>query len=782
MTTHTLKVTRLVAAGGLFLALFPRFVSAQAPHPGGPQAAPTTADLPQPVAPATIVRANGQVVVRAIHLTAPLVIDGKLDEGAYSDNLPADGFIQAVPANGKPVSERTEAWVMYDDTYLYISAKLYDSVPPEKWIANELRRDTSQLRQNDMFGVLLDTYHDRRNGYNFYTNPLGGFTDQLVTDEGNPNADWNPVWDVRSGRFDGGWTTEMAIPFKSLRYVAGENQIWGIQLRRSIRRKNEWAHLTALPAANGGPNSIFRISQAATLVGLNLPGQSANVQVKPYVSADNTSDRVRRPPVSNDIGTGWGGDLKYGITANLTADVTVRTDFAQVEVDEQQLNLTRFQLQFPEKREFFLEGRGTFDFGRNSTGGGGSGVSLGFGSGGNSNPSVAAPQLFYSRRIGLTSGSVIPIDVGGRLTGKTGRTTIGALNLQTADHEISNTPSTNFTVLRVRRDLLRRSVVGAMLTNRSESVLVPGESNLAYGVDGTFSFFNDLTMSGYFAQSNIEGRMSDNRSYTGRFDYAPDRYGFRADFLKVGANYNPEVGFANRTNFSRSFASARFSPRPIGSKRVRKYTWEGTFEYVENGDGFLETRNVAGRFLTELQNSDLIAVVATDRYENLARPFTVSPGHTIPKGVYSFGDLTATYGFGQQRRLSGSLSLQTGGFYDGDLTALTYSTGRFAILKQWSLEPSFTVNWIDLPTGAFTSQVYRARTDYGFSPRRFISALVQYSSADNLFSSNLRYRWEYRPGSELFVVYTDERDTTTPGYPGLRNRAFVVKLTRLFQF
>jgi hypothetical protein len=736
----------------------------------------------QPVAPATVVRTDGKVIVRAIKLSSPLIVDGKLDEGVYRENDPIDGFIQTVPLNGRPVSERTEAWVMYDQNYIYVSAKLYDTAPPDKWIANELRRDTSQLRQNDMFGVLFDTFHDGRNGYNFYTNPLGAFTDQLVTDEGNPNADWNPVWNVHAGRFDGGWTTEMAIPFKSIRYVSGSGQVWGMQLRRSIRRKNEWAHLTALPAGNGGPNSVFRISQAATLVGLDLPAQSANIQAKPYLSLDSATDRLARPPVSNDVDAGWGGDLKYGITANLTADVTVRTDFAQVEVDEQQLNLTRFQLQFPEKRDFFLESRGTFDFGRNSTGGGGSGVQLGFGSGGNSNPSVSAPQLFYSRRIGLNAGAVIPIDVGGRITGKVGRTTIGALNLQTAEDEASSTPSTNFTVLRVRRDVLRRSVIGAMLTNRSQSALVAGASNLAYGVDGTFSFFNDLTTSGYFAQSNTDGRTTDNRSYTARFDYAPDRYGMRLDYLKVGANYSPEIGFTNRTNFSRSYASARFSPRPARSRYVRKYTWEGTFEYLENGAGFLETRNVAARFLTELQNSDLVAVVATDHYEYLSRPFTVSPGHTIARGGYGFTDVTATMGFGQQRRLSGSLSLQAGEFYDGHIAALTYSSGRLAILKQWSLEPSFSVNHVTLPTGDFTSQVYRARTDYGFNPRRFISALVQYSSADHLFSSNLRYRWEYQPGSELFVVYTDERDTTTPGYPGLRNRAFVVKVTRLFQF
>ncbi len=479
MNTRRITSTPILVASRLAVAycltLLPAVVHAQAPVP-----------------PASISRsADGHVTVRAIHLDAPLNIDGNLSEAVYSQNQPVDGFIQTVPANGKPVSERTEAWVMFDDKFIYISAKLYDSAPPDKWIANELRRDTNQLRQNDLFGVLLDTFHDRRNGYNFYTNAIGGFTDQLVTDEGNPNGDWNPVWDVHAGRFDGGWTTEMAIPFKSLRYVPGKNQVWGIQMRRSIRRKNEWSHLTALPAANGGPNSVFRISQAATLVGLDLPDPSANIQIKPFVNVNNTSDLVRRPPVSNDLGFDYGGDLKYGITPNLTADVTVKTDFAQVEVDEQQLNLTRFSLQFPEKRDFFLEGRGTFDFGRSATSGGSGGIQLGFGSGGNSSPSVGAPTLFYSRRIGLDAGRVTPILVGGRLTGKVDRFSLGALNLETDEQTVGSLPKTNFTVLRLRRDILRRSVIGAMFTNRSNSTVVKGASNMAYGVDGTFSFGTD---------------------------------------------------------------------------------------------------------------------------------------------------------------------------------------------------------------------------------------------------------------------------------------------------
>ena len=754
--------------------------SGQAP----PTGAASTEDPPAPVPPSVISRGdNGRVVVRATRIDAPLQIDGRLDEGVYQSVTPISGLIQAVPANGQPSTEKTEAWIMFDANYFYVTGKCYESVPPEKWTANELRRDTNQLRQNDSFGVLIDTFHDRRNGYNFYANPLGGFADQIVTDEGNPNTDWNPVWQIRTGRFDGGWTVEMAIPFKSIRYLAGKNQTWGLQLRRSIRRKNEWTHLTTMPSSNAGPSSIFRVSRAATLVGLDLPPVSSNVELKPYGISRLTSDKVRSPPMNNEFKPQGGLDMKYGITANLTADLTVNTDFAQVEVDEQQLNLTRFSLQFPEKRDFFLDGRGIFDFGRGGlTGGGGGGGGTGFGSGGNSSPTNGAPTLFYSRRIGLNAGRVIPIDVGGRVTGKVGKFSVGALNLEARNEDVSATPRTNFTVMRVKRDILRRSSIGAMISNRSESTLAPGATNQAYGVDGQFSFFQDLNLGGYYATSDTEGRTTDSDSYQARFDYAPDRWGVRFDQLKVGRNYNPEVGFTRRLDFNRSYGSARFSPRPKRSTVVRKYTWEGTFEYLVNGSDQLESRARGARFLTEFQNSDQFNIDVNNSYELLVKPFTVSPGVAIPVGGYPFTDVTMTYGFGQQRRASGSVALQAGQFYDGHITALTYSGGRVAVRKQWSVEPSVTLNTVTLPAGDFTTTILRTRTDYGFSPRMFMSALVQYSSADRVFSSNFRYRWEYRPGSELFVVYTDERDTLKPGYPDLKNRAFVVKVNRLLRF
>ncbi len=737
---------------------------------GGETSAPFRIDgPPPPAAPAVVTRDEaGGATVRAIALTAPLQLDGSLDEEVYRTQPSISDFVQQVPKEGAPATERTEAWVMFDRDHIYVSARCWDTAPPERWVANELRRDTSQLRQNDTFGVIFDTFYDRRNGFLFYTNPLGARADQAVTDEGNLNIDWNPVWDVRTGRFDGGWTVEMAIPFKSLRYNSGTAQVWGINIRRVIRRKNEWTHLTLVPAAAGVPGGMFRLSRAGTLVGLELPPASRNVELKPYGISRVTTDRARTPVVSNHPEGDVGLDVKYGVTANLTADVTVNTDFAQVEVDEQQVNLTRFSILYPEKRDFFLEGRGIFDFAR---------------SGPVSSTAPLTPSLFYSRRIGLNAGRVIPIEVGGRLTGKVGRFGLGAMNIETGDESVSNTPKTSFSVVRVKRDILRRSTIGAMLTHRSNSTVVHGASNLAYGADAAFSFYQNLNIAGYYARSETDGLEKDNDSYLARADFIGDRYGASYQFLKVGDNFTPDVGFVRRDNFKRSFGQLRFSPRPRRRFRsVRQFTYQGGVEYIENGAGQLETRTQTGRFEMERQNSDALIVDGGTNYELLLRPFAVANGVTIAPDGYNFNDVTVSYRMGQQRPVSGTLSLQRGAFYNGTITAYGYTGARVSIREQLSVEPGVSINDVSLPVGHFTTTLLRARSDYGFSPRMFASALIQYSSGDRLFSSNLRFRWEYLPGSELFVVYTDERDTLKPGYPELRNRAFVVKANRLLRF
>jgi hypothetical protein len=743
----------------------------------------TTIDGPAiPVPPEVITRSpTGQATVRAIKLTSPLKVDGQLDEDVYTREKPFGGLIQVAPRYGEPQTERSDVWITYDDQNIYVTCRCWDSAPRDQWIANELRRDTNGLRQNDHIGVMFDTFYDRRNGFFFYTNPLGARADYSVVDEGSSNTDWNPVWTSKTGRFEGGWTVEMAIPLKSIRYRAGKDQVWGVQLRRSVRRKNEWAYLTPVPQSLAGPQAFNRISAGGTLVGLDLPEAGKNLELKPYGVARLTTDRLKTPAVSNDLGGDVGGDIKYGITPNLTADFTVNTDFAQVEIDEQQVNLTRFSLFFPEKRDFFLEGRGIFDFARGGTG---------------AIPVTGAtdlPYLFYSRRIGLNAGRVIPIDGGGRLTGKLGRYAVGIMNIQTGDEPVSKTDATNFTVVRVKRDVLRRSAIALIATNRSASALGTG-SNQAYGVDGAFSFFQNVTAGAYWARSATTGFSGDDQSYQGRFEYSADRYGARADFLAVGKNFNPEVGFTRRLDFKRSFGELRFSPRPKNIKSVRKFTWSGNGEYIVNGAGSLDSRIAAGHFITELENSDQFSIDVTNDFERLILPFIpVGSTDTIPPGGYTFSDVAVAYQFGAQRRVSGTITVRAGDYYNGRIRSVTlgpggFSPARISVLTQLSLEPTFSLTRIELPTGAFTTRLARTRVDYGFSPLMFASALVQYSSADRAVSTNVRFRWEYLPGSELFLVYTDEHDTTEDRFAtpttvrGLKNRAFVIKVNRLLRF
>ncbi len=749
------------------------------------QSAVLRGDPPAPVAPAVISRDTaGHATVRAIKLAAPLTLDGRLDEEVYAREQPFDGLIQVVPAYGAAASERSEIWITYDTENIYLSCRCWDAHPPEQWVVNELRRDTGGLRNNEHIGVLFDTFYDRRSGFAFYTNPLGARADYSVVDEGGSNTDWNPVWTSKTGRFDGGWTVEMAIPFKSLRYRAGTGQVWGIQIRRSVRHRNEWTYLTRVPQLLAGPQALNRVSAGGTLVGLDLPAAGANLELKPYGLARLATDRVRVPPIEDEFTGEVGGDLKYGLTPNLTLDLTANTDFAQVEIDEQQVNLTRFSLFFPEKRDFFLEGRGIFDFAR-----GGSGAT-------GSNASADLPYLFYTRRIGLNNGAVIPLDVGGRLTGKLGKYAVGLMQIATAGEEAANTPATNFSVVRLKRDVLKRSSVGLIATRRSVAAAGSG-TNDALGVDGAFLLSQTLTANTYWARTTTTGGGDENDSYQARVDYAADRYGASAEFLSIGRDFDPQVGFRRRFDMNRSYGLLRFSPRPTARfKQVRKFTYSASTEYVENRSaGGVESRISVGHFDAEFQSSDRFSIDVTRDYEFLRQPFT-PPGSPAPIAVggYDFADVAAAYEFGAQRRVSGTVTLRAGDFYDGTIRSITigpsnnFSTSRISILQQLAVEPTFSIARIERDAGAFTTRLARARVDYGFSPLMFASALLQYSSGDRAFSTNLRFRWEYAPGSEIFLVYADERDMTPdgavppPAVRGLRNRAFVIKVNRLFRF
>jgi hypothetical protein len=724
---------------------------------------------PAPVPPAVITRdENGRATVRAVRLERPLEIDGQLDEDVY-DRVPgAGGFIQQEPREGDPATEQTDVWIFFDDRNLYVSARCWDS-QPDRWVVNELRRDLNNITNNENFSVVLDTFYDRRNGFFFQTTPLGAVRDQTFTDEGNGNTSWNTIWSVKAGRFEGGWSLEMAIPFKSLRYRGAGAQLWGINFRRMVKWKNEESYLTRMAAAWGN-QAVFHVSAAGNLVGLETPAQSMNLEVKPYVASSLTTNQASDDPFSNRFDGDIGLDFKYGVTRSLIADVTVNTDFAQIEEDVQQVNLTRFSLFFPEKRDFFLEGQGLFAFGSIV------GASLSANTGGD------VPILFFSRRIGLSEGQAVPITVGGRLTGTVGKYGIGAMQIRTNDKPEAGALETDFTVLRLKRDVLRRSNVGLIVTHRTPDV-DGGGSNQTLGLDANFAFFTNITFSTYYARTAGSSENGDESSYRAKFEYAADRYGVSAEHLLVGDDFNPEVGFIRRSDFRRSSLTARFSPRPRSSRLVRKYTWDAGFDYITDGANTrVENRAASSAFQIEFTNSDQWKVEYTDDYELLPEDFEIADDVVLPTGGYQFQNVAAEYQLGQHRRISGRIRVGTGSFYDGTRRELTFGSGRAALSTRLNIEPGLTLNWVDLPQGSFETQLATARVIFTPSPRSLVSGLFQFNASARTLSSSVRLRWEYTPGSELFVVYTDNRNTLVSRDPRLLNRSFAVKITRLVRF
>jgi hypothetical protein len=711
--------------------------------------------------------ADGHVTVRATRIQVPPRVDGVLDDEIYRVIEPVTGFIQQDPDEGRIATEPTFVWIVFDADTIYISARCRDS-QPSRIVANDMRRDGRNVSQNDNLSVVIDTFHDRRNGYEFLVNSIGGMWDSQITDERDANRDWNTIWTSRSRRDEEGWTVEMSIPFRSLRYRGSGAQVWGINIRRNVRWKNELSYLSPVPRQYGA-RGILRLSQAATLVGLEAPPTALNLDIKPYALGSVAADRVVDPTFANELDGNAGVDLKYVIAQRLTADFTYRTDFAQVEDDDLQVNLTRFNLFFPEKREFFLEGQGIFAFGGAQT------------TSTTGNAPSNTPVLFFSRRIGLSGSRVVPMDVGGRLTGRVGRYTIGVLDVRTDDEPEASALETNFAVVRLKRDILRRSYVGVLGTYRNPTV-DGGSENTAFGIDTNLSFYTNLNIIGYYAETRTPEAAGNERSYRGRFDYDADLLGVQVERLKVGEGFNPEVGFLRRTDFIQNLAQFRVSRRPKTRSAIRKISLESGLEYITNNEEQLENRQARVGVRTDMQSGDSWNVQFARDFEWVEQPFTIV-GLDVPGGAYHFSTVRGAYTLGTQRKISGEIGAARGGFYDGDRTELSYR-GRAEISSRLSVEPGVTLNWVDLPTGRTTATLISGRGTLSFSPRMLVAALIQYNSAGNLITTNIRYRWEYQPGSELFVVYSDGRDTRHAfggEFPSLLNRGFTVKFTRLFR-
>jgi hypothetical protein len=463
----------------------------------------------------------------------------------------------------------------------------------------------------------------------------------------------------------------------------------------------------------------------------------------------------------------------------LVADFTYNTDFAQVEEDQEQVNLTRFSLFFPEKRDFFLEGQSIFTFG---------GVEL---RGGSRNQpgddeTELTPIPFFSRRIGLTESGIDPILAGGRITGRAGAYRVGVLDIQTRGVEGTAAEATNFSVLRLRRDVLGRSDIGILATHRTTSLTAGADANSLLGADANFSLFTNLRLNAFYAVTRTSlaagGDLPGNdASYRAQLDYGGDTYGLVLQHLLVGEAFKPELGFLSREAFRRSFGQARFSPRP-DIAAIRRFVFQAEMDYIEGEpSGILETRRVLGRFATEFQRGDEARVDYNRQYEFLPEEFEIAEGVVLPIGGYDFEDVRLLYRFGPQRKVPGDLLFRTGTFFGGDRQEVAY-VGRIEVAPQFSIEPSLSFNWVDLPQGKFRTDLVSSRFNWTLSPRTALISLVQYNSSSDSLSTSVRLRWEYEPGSDLFVVYTDGRATDVSGFPLLQSRTFAVKLTKLFRF
>ncbi len=670
-----------------------------------------------------------------------IVLDGRLDEPQWALAPLATGFIQREPYPGRPATERTIVKVLYDEENLYIGAILYDS-EPAGIIADEMRRDGS-LHRNDTFAVLIDTYHDHRNGYFFETNPLGARLDAVVFDEGREvNTDWDGIWQVASLITPEGWQVEIKIPFSTLRFDSGRTSTWGLQLRRIIRRKNEEVYWSALPL----DASMWRLSLAGHLTGLKNIRQGRNMEIKPYILAGLErvpSEGSNTTETTKDMGV----DLKYAITPHLTLDITINTDFAQVEADELSINITRFPLFFPEKREFFLEGSGFFDFGLR-----------------------AKLQPFFSRRIGLSAGREIPILAGIKLTGKLHNYGIGLLNIQTRSG--STTPGTNYTVVRLKRDVLERSRVGIIAINKEPR---DGSFNRTIGVDTRLVFLDHLYVTAFLVKTYTQGIHGRDTAGYLKFMWYDPRILLSLSHLDIAENFNPEVGFVLRTDIRETTAYAHLFIRPRGSL-VREYAPYMLVKYISDHRDRLIGRNLNTGLSVTLHSGDSLEMAVKREFDYLDYDFEIRPSIVIPDGGYTNQSLYLAISTDERRPLSATLVAERGDYYDGRRTSLS---GSFNIVpaKYLKISPGFTREDVSLPDGSFTASLLTTSIEYTLSTRAFLNALLQWNDDTGQRSFNIRFNYEYRPNSDIYIVYNERHYTETPDTV---DRILIVKLTYLF--
>jgi hypothetical protein len=695
---------------------------------------------------------RGRRVVYAVRTTAEITVDGDLGEPDWQRAEPATDFIQREPTEGAPASERTQVRVLYDDDNLYISAYCSDS-EPDGAVVNDIRRDFNSGEQ-DYFGVILDTFSDGRSGYYLVTTPVGGQRDQQFFDEGRQNnINWDGVWRAETRRRDDGYTVELAIPFKTLRFPRSNEQVWRAQFFRRIRRHNEGTYWSPIPRRYTVTRAVGYAGELRGIAGVE-PGR--NLNVKPSFVAGASRVASRGEATDGDFDAGL--DVKLGVGSNMVLDLTVNTDFSHVEADTQVVNLTRFPTFFPEKREFFLENAGTFLFGA---------------------PDRNELLLFHSRRIGLAGGAPIPILAGGRLTGQAGGTMIGLLNIQTREKDA--VPTTNFTAIRVRRDLLSSSNIGGIFVNR-EADGRDGR-NRAFGADANLLFFQtDLRLTSFLAKTMTPSRPGDDLAGKVEGEYQSNLFRVLSSYLGIQRNVNPAVGFVRRPG--RRIVRNEFEYRPrfaadtaVGSI-VRDVRASLTSEYTMFSGGSPETKLLVPALEADFQDGSLFRTSYRQAFERLLQPFEIHEDVTLPPGDYQFGDATVSYTSDKSKALWVGAELLQGGFYNGDKTTLTVDSG-FRPNYHIAASVTYEHNDVDLLQGAFSTDLVGFRFDYAFNPRLYFNSFVQYNTESRQVNSNIRLRFIHHPLSDFYVVYNDNRDTRIDGR---NDRSLTLKYTHLLSF
>ena len=696
--------------------------------------------------------------IQAIRVSDTIKIDGLLDEAAWSLAQPATDFRQERPIEGATASERTEVRVLFDDKNIYFGIRAFDS-DAGHINARELVRDAS-FSNDDKVEILLDTYHDRRNAFRFAVNPLGTQQDALLTDEGRDvNLAWDAPW-ISQGRIDTeGFIVEIAIPLTTLRFTEGIDT-WGFNVSRIIRRKDEENLWTSWQRAFG----LERVSQAGELTGVEEIRRRRLREIKPYASGEWRQGVPLVGAQGFDAGSRARGGLevaKLGITSSLTAEFTVNPDFGQAEVDNQIVNLTRFSVFFPEKRDFFLENSGIFLFGREGEN-----------------------QAFFTRRIGLTDeGLPVPIDYGAKVTGKIGRYNVGFLQVQTRKLGETSTglgiPRQQFSVLRVKRDILERSYIGAIFVNRQGATEVGGSSyNRVGGVDAEFNLTDHYKFKAFWMGSATTGVGSSAGSSRIESIYENDLYRFITVYEDVGAKFNPEVGFIERNAIHQYFGQLAYKPRPKFIPHVQQMEFETQIEYYSDRAGKLATRQTELSWETIFKNSSDVFFRPIEYVNDvLTEPFEIRPGIVIPSGAYQFNRPRVSFTSDVSKRIIFNVREKWGDFYTGK----RYETSAGVTWRPNShllLDLSESYNKVRLREGNFSTSLFAGRLNYNFSRKLLTSALVQLNSAARLSVINVRLRYIYRPNSDLFVIYNQSTGAglERPTY------SFQIKLTRDFTF